>query len=846
MKEYKLNYTRSGFTFSDKTEMRITVAKKLHKTHKAVNEQTPSTAHQVELAVIDKLSRHFGASFEDATKDQVYKATAMAVKDTLLAKRREFKHATNKAGGKRVFYLCMEFLVGRSLKNNLYNLGLTNVYAEILKKHGYDLNDLYEMEPDAGLGNGGLGRLAACFMDSLASLDYPAMGFSILFEYGLFRQKIVDGWQMELPDVWLPGGEVWLTPRTDKTFTVKFGGRINENWTEEGLKVEQIDCEEVEAVPYDMMISGADSKGVSVLRVWRGRDIDTFDMSSFSKGDYARAMLGNSKAELISKVLYPRDSHYEGKELRLKQQYFLVSASAQNIIADHMKYNENLDNFADKVAIHINDTHPALVVPELMRIFMDDYRYSWDDAFAIITKTLAYTNHTVLAEALEKWPEDMLSRLLPRIYQIIHELNERFCKHIWDKYSGDWEKCDHMALLSGGMVRMANLSIVGSHNVNGVSELHSEILKKSVFKDFYDDTPEKFTNVTNGIAHRRWLCQSNPRLSTLLDEKIGTSYRKNGPDLIKFLDFKNDSTVLDRLAEIKSENKKDFANLLFNDTGIKVNPESVFDVHVKRLHEYKRQLLNALQIIALYLDLKDDPNLDIVPQTYFFAAKAAPGYDRAKSIIRLIVNLGEEIAKDPAISKKLQVVFLENYRVTMAEHIMPASDISEQISLAGKEASGTGNMKLMINGALTLGTLDGANVEISEAVGKENIYIFGMTDKEVEERWQNGYEPYRYYDDNYRLKRAVEYLRRGVNGNDFSDIHRYLLVGDYGIADPYMCLADFGDYCRARYDMLKDYKNTREWSKKSLVNIANAGRFAADTAIKKYAEEIWHIKPINR
>ena len=799
---------------------------------------------QIEAAITDKLSRHFGASFEEATKDQIYKATAITVKDILLAKRREFKEANNKSGGKRVYYLCMEFLVGRSLKNNLYNLGLTNIYAEILKKHGYDLNELYEMEPDAGLGNGGLGRLAACFMDSLASLNYPATGFSILYEYGLFRQKIVEGWQMELPDVWLPGGEVWLSPRTDKTFVVKFGGHVNETWTEDGLITEQVDCEEVEAVPYDMMISGADSKGVSVLRVWRSRDIDTFDMNSFSRGDYARATMGNNKAELISKVLYPRDSHYEGKELRLKQQYFLVSASAQNIIADHMKYYPSLDNLADKVAIHINDTHPAMIVPELMRIFMDEYHYSWDDAFNIISKTLAYTNHTVLAEALEKWPEEMMRRLLPRIYQIIHELNERHCKHVYDKFAGDWGKCSHMAIISGGVIHMANLCIMGSHNVNGVSELHSDILKKSVFKDFYDDTPDKFTNVTNGIAHRRWLCQSNPRLSGLLDEIIGTSYKKNGPDLIKLLAFQNDNAILDKLAEIKAANKKDFAELLLHDTGIKINPDSVFDVHVKRLHEYKRQLLNALQIIALYLDLKENPNLDIVPQTYLFAAKAAPGYDRAKSIIRLIVNLGEEIAKDPVISQKLQVVFLENYRVTMAEHIMPASDISEQISLAGKEASGTGNMKLMINGAVTIGTLDGANVEISEAVGRDNIYIFGMTDREVEDKWRNGYNPYKYYEENHRLKRAVDYLKSGINGNDFSDIHRYLLVGDHGIADPYMCMADFGDYCRARYDMMNDYKNQREWTKKSLVNIASAGRFAADTAIRKYAEEIWGITPI--
>lgn len=799
---------------------------------------------ETEEEIAGKLSRHFGATFADASNDQIYKATAMAVRDILLEKRRIFKEETKNSSAKRVYYLCMEFLVGRSLKNNLYNLGLTEIYDKVLKEHGYSLEKLYEMEPDAGLGNGGLGRLAACFMDSLATLDYPATGFSILYEYGLFRQKIVDGWQMELPDVWLPGGEVWLTPRTDKVFQVRFGGTVKEYWTEKGLTVDQVGYEAVEAVPYDMMISGANSKGVSTLRVWRARDLQNFDMKSFSNGDYARAMLENNNAELISKVLYPSDNHYEGKSLRLKQQYFLVSASAQNIIADHIKVYGTLSNFSDKVAIHINDTHPSLIVPELMRIFMDDYDYSWDEAFSIISRTLAFTNHTVLAEALEKWPEEMIRMLLPRIYQIIHELNERYCKHIWGKYPGDWDKCERMAILSGGIMRMANMSIIGSHSINGVSELHSNILKDTVFKDFYDDTPEKFTNVTNGIAHRRWLCQSNPLLASLLDECIGTGYRKDGTQMIKLLAFQNDSALLDRLDKIKRANKESFAALVKDRTGIMIDPDTVFDVHVKRLHEYKRQLLNALQIISLYLELKNNPDADIIPQTYFFAAKAAPGYDMAKLIIRLISSIGEEINRDPVISKKLKVVFLENYCVTMAEHIMPAAEVSEQISLAGKEASGTGNMKLMINGALTLGTLDGANVEISESVGRDNIFIFGMTDKQVEEKWREGYDPVKYYQNNERLHRTIDYLKTGFHGVDFSEVFRYLLIGDHGIADPYMCLADYNDYCRVRSDMLSVYRNRKEWNQKSLVNIANAGRFTADIAIKKYADEIWNIKPI--
>ncbi len=813
------------------------------------NESIPtdniSSTEYTEEVLTDLLQRHFGVNFENASKEQVYNSVAVAVKDILLKRRNDFKAASKKQGAKRVYYLCMEFLIGRSLKNNLYNMGLTDTYKEVLSKHGYDLEELYELEPDAGLGNGGLGRLAACFMDSLATLDYNATGFSILYEYGLFKQKIVDGWQIELPDVWLPGGSVWLNKRTDKTFKVSFGGELEETWSEDKLRVTIKNAETIEAVPYDIMISGADDRGVSVLRVFQARDIENFDMTSFSNGDYARATLGDNKASLISKVLYPRDSHYEGKELRLRQQYFLVSASLQNIIGDHLRDYKTLESLPDKIAIHINDTHPALVVPEMMRIFMDDYGMAWEESFDIIKKCLAYTNHTVLAEALEKWPEELIRRLLPRIYQIIHELNERFCKHIWDKYPGDWDKCERMAILSNGVVHMAHLAILGSHSVNGVSELHSDILKQSVFRDFYDDTPDKFTNVTNGIAHRRWLCQSNPGLTALIDDCIGTTYKRQAEKLTEFMAFRNDPAVLERLARIKAENKRKISDLVKKDTGILIDPDSLFDVHVKRLHEYKRQLLNALQIIALYNDLKDDPDKDITPQTFIFAAKAAPGYDRAKSIIRLIVNLSEEINKDPVISKKLKVVFLENYRVTMAENLMPAAEVSEQISLAGKEASGTGNMKLMINGAVTLGTLDGANVEMSQVVGKQNIYIFGMTAEQVENKWRDGYDPYRYYENSDRLKRALDRLKSGFNGVDFNDIYRYLLIGDHGIADPYMCLADFGDYCHVRTDMLRDYADPREWNRKSLVNIASAGHFAADKAIAKYANEIWNLKPVN-
>lgn len=803
-----------------------------------------SPEEAAEAAISDRLSRHFGVTFETASDQQMYNAVALAVKDKLLRHRNRFKAATKENGTKRVYYLCMEFLIGRSLKNNLYNMGLSETYEKVLKKHGFNLDDLYELEPDAGLGNGGLGRLAACFMDSLATLGYNATGFSILYEYGLFKQKIVDGWQMELPDVWLPGGSVWLNQRTDKTFKVNFGGTLEESWENEKLRVTVKDAETVEAVPYDIMISGANKKSVSVLRVFKARAIEYFDMNSFSNGDYARATMDDNKASLISKVLYPRDNHYEGKELRLRQQYFLVSASLQNIISDHLRDYGTLENFPEKVAIHINDTHPTLVIPEMMRILMDEFAYSWDAAFAMVEKTIAYTNHTVLAEALEKWPEDMMKRLLPRIYQIIHELNERFCRHIFEKFPGDWDKCERMSIISNGVIHMSHLAILGSHHVNGVSVLHSNILKESVFKDFYDDTPEKFTNVTNGIAHRRWLCQSNPGLTKLLDDTIGPDYKMEPEKMLDFLKYQDDTAVLDKLAEIKKANKVKGAELVKKLHGVEIDPESLFDVHVKRLHEYKRQLLNVLQIIALYNELEANPSLDIVPQTYLFAAKAAPGYDAAKAIIRLIVNLGEEINKNPKVNKKLKVVFLENYCVTMAERMMPAAEVSEQISLAGKEASGTGNMKLMINGALTLGTLDGANVEMSEKVGRDNIYIFGMTADQVERKWREGYDAYSFYQNNDRLRGAVDRIKNGINGEDFSYLYRYLLIGDHGIADPYMCLADFGDYCRAREDMLKDYQNPHVWNKKSLVNIANAGHFSADKAIKKYAEEIWQIEPV--
>ena len=791
-----------------------------------------------------KLSRYFGCTAMEASAEQMYKAVSMTVRDILTEKRGEFKKEVNKEGAKRVYYMCMEFLLGRSLKTNVCNLGLQKEYGEALEKLGFKLDDLYECEPDAGLGNGGLGRLAACFMDSLSSLDYPATGFSLCYEYGLFKQMIVDGMQVELPDVWLPGGEVWLVPRTDRSFVVRFGGHVREQWENNHMAVIYEGAEELEAVPYDMMISGADSKGVSRLRLWKARSLQNFNMGLFTQGQYQKAIEDNTTAEAITKVLYPSDNHTEGKLLRLTQQYFLVSASVQSIIRDHMAVYGTLENLEDKVAIHINDTHPALCIPELMRILIDDYFYSWDAAWDKVVKICSYTNHTVMPEALETWNEDLFRLKLPRIYMIVKEINERFCREAWEAFPGNWQRISNMSVVGYGNVRMANLSVIGSHSINGVSKLHSGILTDTIFNDFYKMYPDRFDNVTNGIAHRRWLCYSNPALASLLDDCIGTGYRHNPVELANFAKFADDKAVLERVRAIKHDNKIAFANHYYKKTGKTLDTHAVFDVQIKRLHEYKRQLLNVLNIIGLYLDLKDNPNLDIRPQTFIFGAKAAPGYQMAKRIIQLISMISKDIEQNPKIKEKLNVVFLENYDVSTAEILIPSADISEQISLAGKEASGTGCMKLMINGAITIGTLDGANVEMLDAVGKDNMYIFGLTSDEVEQMWLRGYRSAEFYSNNERLKRIVNFLAIGFAGESFADIATYLLTG-HGVADPYMCLADFESYRLAREEMIAAYSDREKWTRMSLLNTSAAGFFAADRSIDEYAEKFWNLKPVH-
>lgn len=803
------------------------------------------TELEMQQLIKSKLSRYYGITPQEATKDQLYKAVVMCVRDLMLEKRQRFHNKAKAQKGKRVYYLCMEFLMGRSLKNSIYNLSIEQAVKGALASYSVSLEDLYEREPDAGLGNGGLGRLAACFLDGLATCDYPAMGYSIRYEYGLFKQKIVEGWQTELPDVWLPGGEVWLTQRSDKVYNVKFDGYITEEWTEHGVEIIYHDAKEIEAVAYDMMVSGKDSEAVSVLRLWKAQaKKKTFDMKLFSQGEYSAVMQADNEAELISKVLYPNDNHAEGKSLRLKQQYFLVSASIQDIISTHKRRYGSLTKLPEMAAIHINDTHPALSVPEIMRILVDEEFYEWDHAWALTTATCAYTNHTVLAEALEKWPEDLIARRLPRIYTILQEINRRFCEELWNKYPGNWDKISRMSVIAYNTVRMANLSIIGSHSVNGVSGLHSEIIKQSIFKDFYEYTPEKFTNVTNGIAHRRWLNQSNPELSALLAECIGTDFIKDASTLSKFKAFENDESVLKRLEEIKRIKKQQFSDFAYRKQGVLINPDTLIDVQAKRLHEYKRQLLNVLNIISQYLELRENPELNVQPKTYVFAAKAAPGYQMAKQIIKLICFLAEDIRKHPKIAEKLSVVYLEDYNVSMSERLMPASEISEQISLAGKEASGTGNMKFMINGALTIGTMDGANVEMTECVGEDNIFIFGLKSKEVDDLWSSGYHSSVFYNQNVRIRRIIEALIVGFNGESFAEIANYLISGT-PIADPYMCLADFESYHMTQNKVSQLYQSDRKlWNQMSLRNIAASGYFAADRAVTEYANNIWNLKPI--
>ncbi len=793
--------------------------------------------------IAGKLSRHFGKEINEASYEELYSACSFIVRDILMENWARAQDEIEKKELRQVYYLSMEFLIGKSLHNNINNLGLSEVFANTFEGLGLSLDEVFGVERDAGLGNGGLGRLAACYMDSLTAMDYPGMGFSILYEYGIFKQKIIDGMQVELPDNWLETGSVWTVPRIEETQEVRFGGKVDSYMEDGKLKFSHHDYYTVLAVPNDMLISGYPGKNVNVLRLWSAKSTKSIDMHLFSKGEYAKSMEQKAMSEVISKILYPEDNHEEGKSLRLKQQYFFVSATISSIVKKHKAKYGTLRNFADKAIIHINDTHPTLAIPELMRILIDDEGYSWDESWDIVSKCMAYTNHTIMAEALERWTISMFKHLLPRIYMIVEEINRRFCDDLWNVFPEDREKIGKLAIIANGEIRMANLCIATCFSVNGVSALHSNILKESVFSDYNYMFPGKFTNVTNGIAHRRWLCQANPELSALLSELIGNDFRYDASALKKLEKYADDKSVLKRLLEIKHSNKIRFVNAMNFDTAI--NPDSIFDVQSKRLHEYKRQLLNVLHILYEYHMLLDNPGMDFKPKTYFFGAKSAAGYAMAKNIIRLINSVASEINSDKRVADKLKVVFVEDYNVSIAELMIPAAEISEQISIAGKEASGTGNMKFMLNGALTIGTLDGANVEICEAVGEENIYIFGMKAHEVAALASSGaYSPIDYYHNDPKLRRVLDHIRDGIGvgvlRNSYPDIVNSLLFHDQ-----YMLLADFASYCEAHDKIYREYGDRELFGRKSIINIANAGRFAADRSITEYADNIWNLKKIS-
>ncbi len=788
----------------------------------------------IERSIVETLHSEMSVDPENASNEQYYKACAMVLRELLGPKRKGNTAANYTRGKKQVYYLSMEFLMGRSLKNSLYNLGLVETFQKALQRHEVKLENLYECEPDPGLGNGGLGRLAACYLDGLATDGYTATGYSILFEYGIFKQKLSDGWQSELPDYWLPGGEVWLEPVPEHTVEVRFGGEVKENWDGAYHMVSHVGYSTVMAVPYNMYVTGYNTEAVSLLRLWKAQS-PGIDMDLFNKGDYLGAFGQKSYAEVISKVLYPNDDHTEGKLLRLRQQYFLAAAAVGDIFRRHMSAYGTVDNFAEKNAIHINDTHPTLAIPELMRVLLDECGYSWERSWDIVTHSFAYTNHTVMSEALEKWDIGLMKTLLPRVYQIIEEINRRFCQELRDKGVSE-EQIGRMSILFQGKVRMAHLCIAGSHSVNGVSALHSQIIRDDVFHPFYLVTPEKFKNVTNGIASRRWLMQSNPRLNQMICELIGDGFLRDFSQLTRLREFGRDEKILRRMAEIKKANKEDFARFLQEERGITVDPNTLFDVQVKRLHEYKRQHLNALHILHQYLWIKENPQAPFQPKTYIFGAKAAPGYYLAKQILKFICDLAVMIDNDPQVRGKLKVVFLEEYNVTLSEQLMPAAEISEQISLAGTEASGTGNMKLMLNGAITLGTLDGANVEILQQVGDENILIFGMKTPEVEALKARGYSPRHFIQQSGALQQVLAFLEQHRHLPSFGSMAEYLKNGD-----PYMAAADFESYCRIQSQASELYQQEAAWQRMSLMNVAGSGFFCADRAIQDYARDIWYL-----
>ena len=795
--------------------------------------------------IVGKLRRNFGRGVDEATSQQMFQACALVIRDMISARQLESAQKAVDTHARQVHYLSMEFLMGRSLRKNAYNLGIIEPLTKAVESLGFSAADLFEEEADAGFGNGGLGRLAACYLDAATTLDIPLTGYSICYEVGFFKQKIIDGKQEELPDIWLDNGASWLITHQDEAEEVRFGGTVQDVWNSDGShSIEHTGYTTVLAVPRDMQIAGYGTTHANVLRLWEAKSTEPVDLNYFNRGEYMKALERQANAEIISKQLYPADNHREGKSLRLKQQYFLSSATVQSICRKHKTEYGTLRNFHEKHILQINDTHPTLIIPELMRILLDEEGYSWDDAWFIVSRSVAYTNHTVLAEALERWPQDLVAELLPRIWQIILEISGRYQEQLVQFAHGDMAKVEKMAIVWGGQVRMANLCVCACSSVNGVSALHSEILRTDVFQDACRMNPGKFKNVTNGVDHRRWLSEANPALDALIRECCGgDKYLLQPQELTKLEKYVDDAAVLERLARIKRENKLSLAAHLKREQGIVLNTDAIFDVQAKRLHEYKRQLLNALHIIYLWHRLHEDPNYITVPQTYLFGAKAAPAYVAAKEIIHLINSLSQTINNDPVCKDKLQVFFLENYRVSLAERLMPASEISEQISTAGKEASGTGNMKFMMNGALTIGTLDGANVEMHQVLGDENIFLFGLKADEVEEMKRRGYHPYDYYMQNPQLKAVVDQLAKGFDDHvSYASLVQLLLNGDGGPADQYFILADAASYREAHLRAVQAYQDPKHWNQMSLINIARSGIFAADRSVSEYAENIWNVK----
>jgi glycogen phosphorylase len=775
------------------------------------------------------------------TDRDLYMSTAWSIRDRLAERWAATQRSYQRDDAKRVYYLSLEFLMGRTLGNALLNLGMEDATAEALSELGVQLEEIEEREPDAGLGNGGLGRLAACYLDSMATLGIPGYGYGIRYEHGIFRQRIVDGRQLELPDNWLHDENPWEIARPGRTFTVKFYGRVEARRDGAGgTRFFWVDTQDVLAMAYDTPVPGYGNHIVNTLRLWSAKATEEFDLADFIRGDYLAAVQAKTQTETISKVLYPPDDTGSGKELRLKQQYFFVSATLQDILRRYRQERKTFAEFAEKVQIQLNDTHPAVAIPELMRLLVDEEGMGWGAAWELVRRTFAYTNHTVLPEALESWSLDLFGRLLPRHLDIVREIDRRFREEVAEAFPDEPQRVERMAILGGGQVRMANLAIVGSHTVNGVAALHTEIIRERIFRDFHELYPERIIAVTNGVTQRRWVMKANPGLSGLISSSIGDDWVTDLPQLARLEEHVDDPGFRDIWRAVKAENKRLLARVVEEETGIGIDPTGLFDVQIKRLHEYKRQLLNALRLVDSYLRLRDDPTLDVVPRVVLFGGKAAPTYWTAKLIIKLIHCIADQVNPDPVVSRSLKIAYLPDYRVSLAERIFPGSDLSEQISTAGYEASGTGNMKFALNGALTIGTMDGANVEIAGAVGDENLFIFGLTSQEVVELKSGGYEPRRYYEESPRLRRVLDYVASGALCPNEPELFRPLVDGLLSY-DPYLLLADFDSYLQAQERVDLVYRDPEEWTRKAILNVARCGYFSSDRSVQEYAARIWKL-----